>query len=777
MPSHARKTRFAALAQRQVVAELRKIRAILKPEENKAWYEKLYAKAVAVAKYVGIPALIIAAIGPTLKLLSDLVEYRNKTVIQQVYLDRASDLLAEGSIDRANKLLTTLENQKDFDARLQYYKSKVLIAMAIQQARNYTEAFDTASILSEIAEKNTLYLPSLGTTEDLMELNFALIDIDLAQKNFAEAKKRIKSMENRREFADKPTFTPNIEYRLGNLDVLEHKSGEGEKHLLIARDLGKKTGQKLLAANAAFQLGNIYQTGNRLTALAYYKESAEVSESLADKFGLLKTYNNMAAVYLDDENYGEVRNYGNKAQVVATEVGDDLGYARAAVSIATADEIEHNYGASIRRSLEALGVFKQQGDLLGLVTSANVLAKAYEAAGDFADALAYAKQEFDASLELKEPKQVAASCGTLSNVYSDTGDRPEMAFASFCAAMLINLLEIEAPSETEKHRDAFMSRFKGVVARSEQRDTFLKSIEARVQDIFLKLNLKSDVIHNEITSLQVSSSVRVSQTAELPELAQIELAVKMRILCELRHAVEYVNATVIEGPSPDRTKSVAKYVIPLDWIAVTSLSFQLDEFSGLNSDGSAGADSVDMAFTPRTLSRTVTASQSRILGFGGSLSSTATRIDKFDPSYSIKSLMAPQGPYSFCRRSDPLAALKADLSFSPFNVESDLGILKWLYGAIVAGALLDGDSVTGPTEPVSLEIRFVIVSNGNMTPTWKIVSVPATTSSAFSTAGRTRMHDLIITIGPNDTRTLNSHLASQIGQASGATGPRLTPQE
>src|ERR1700740_282400 len=112
-------SKASASADRTIIAELRKIKAILEPPKPKKWYDKAYGKIVTITKYVGIPGLIIAAIGPSQKLISGAIEHQNKALIQQVYLDYASKLMSEGAIDRANKLLATLENQKDFDARLQ----------------------------------------------------------------------------------------------------------------------------------------------------------------------------------------------------------------------------------------------------------------------------------------------------------------------------------------------------------------------------------------------------------------------------------------------------------------------------------------------------------------------------------------------------------------------------------------------------------------------------------------------------------------------------------
>lgn len=75
-----------------------------------------------------------------------------------------------------------------------------------------------------------------------------------------------------------------------------------------------------------------------------------------------------------------------------------------------------------------------------------------------------------------------------------------------------------------------------------------------------------------------------------------------------------------------------------------------------------------------------------------------------------------------------------------------------------------GGGGTAP-DTLSIEIKFIIVTNGNVTPTWKLLRVSANTSGSLLSLGRTRTHDVIITIGPNNQQTLNTHLASQIGNA------------
>jgi hypothetical protein len=274
----------------------------------------------------------------------------------------------------------------------------------------------------------------------------------------------------------------------------------------------------------------------------------------------------------------------------------------------------------------------------------------------------------------------------------------------------------------------------------------------------------------------------------IPGAAQIEFEVKKHIYCELKKAVQSVNAyPVSSGPSPNKLTPLARGPLPLDWVAQISLSFQVDESSGLSPGVTFNTTlpNVLKVFGPGS---TVNVSQSSSVGIGGTLSSTATRIDKFDPWYSINYLMIPDGPTSVCN-VDPFQQIGwTPDSSSPFILEGNLGIEDWLFGATLTDLFLHsaglpsakGSSGGGGTKPdtISYEIKFIIVSNGNVTPTWKLVNISANTTGNFFSTGRTRTHDVIITIGPNDNNTIYSHLASQIGQAvSGGNSALLLPHQ
>jgi hypothetical protein len=256
--------------------------------------------------------------------------------------------------------------------------------------------------------------------------------------------------------------------------------------------------------------------------------------------------------------------------------------------------------------------------------------------------------------------------------------------------------------------------------------------------------------------------------------AQIEYEIEEKIYCELRKGVQEAEYyyVVTNGTA------VQKGLFPANWAAQVALSLQVDETSGLT-PGVTFNQVLPNAVTVfgAGAAGTITSAQSFGLGLGGTFSSTSTRTDKFNPYWSIADLMKPIQPNSSCYRENDPFVLQGytPASSSPFIIESDLGIKDWLVGAMFVDRLLPstpqpegGGQGGGPKpESISLELKFVIVTSGNVTPTWKLVRVSNSGSSPFFNTGRTRTHDLIITIGPPNQQTNNSHLAAQIGTAVG----------
>jgi hypothetical protein len=113
-------------------------------------------------------------------------------------------------------------------------------------------------------------------------------------------------------------------------------------------------------------------------------------------------------------------------------------------------------------------------------------------------------------------------------------------------------------------------------------------------------------------------------------------------------------------------------------------------------------------------------------------------------------------------------------------IQSDLKLYDWLSAAILPydARVITYQNNNTAQNAISHEVKFEIISNGNVSPQWKLVRVSGNTGSTpLFGVGRDRTQDLLITFGPtqkgpNGTNELataaqNLHSASQIGVAVG----------
>jgi hypothetical protein len=126
-------------------------------------------------------------------------------------------------------------------------------------------------------------------------------------------------------------------------------------------------------------------------------------------------------------------------------------------------------------------------------------------------------------------------------------------------------------------------------------------------------------------------------------------------------------------------------------------------------------------------------------------------------------------------------------------MQSDLKLREWLRYNVMLDASrqirLPRKQKEGPfgQEVLQHGVKFEVISNGSITPGFKLTRVDINQSGTFLSAGRTRTHDLVITLGPVDpdivipkgtlgsvavrrtngpsAAAANSHLAAEIGLA------------
>ena len=180
------------------------------------------------------------------------------------------------------------------------------------------------------------------------------------------------------------------------------------------------------------------------------------------------------------------------------------------------------------------------------------------------------------------------------------------------------------------------------------------------------------------------------------------------------------------------------------------------------------------------------------LGIGGQLSSDITRIEKVTYTYRVQDLLHPD-PSKYPPCGAPGSAPSYYPRGTPFPLQSDLRIAEWLRAAAyptfrgeaeqraAVNLADDGSAVDAETlrteavladqaeqyapelvtassagaagqnsQAITHEIKFEVITSGNITPTWHLVRVSANTNGGtnlFNTS-RDRTSDLLITLAP-----------------------------
>lgn len=240
-------------------------------------------------------------------------------------------------------------------------------------------------------------------------------------------------------------------------------------------------------------------------------------------------------------------------------------------------------------------------------------------------------------------------------------------------------------------------------------------------------------------------------------------AIVESIHCEIRQAVIYVishdstNSKIL-NPSP-RTSWLYN-----DWGAQIQITLTVDEQGSLNPSGS---------YLPKIFN----------LFGGATISSEATRTDTLNFYYTIKDL------YGIGKGCSP--PVIADIENHPTGsllIQSDLKLRDWLTDVVVAVGteqipIAKPAGVSNPSfsNAILHDVKFQVITSGNITPTWTLALAAINPAAPFATASRTRTHELLITFGPNDpdtnslgpnTPASGAFLAQQVGSAISNTSLR-----
>jgi hypothetical protein len=245
----------------------------------------------------------------------------------------------------------------------------------------------------------------------------------------------------------------------------------------------------------------------------------------------------------------------------------------------------------------------------------------------------------------------------------------------------------------------------------------------------------------------------------------MENRIKEHIFCKTVEALRYTNTNMTIKISDGKGRVQYRQPIPDDYGVQMQLNLTIDEVGGFNpSTGYLNTLQNDVVGK-------VTVPQSFAFNIGSTLSSAATRVDTTYSYYNVGKITA-NGANSWCDDEEK------HLQGSSPLLQSDLGIQRYLMQVVPSQNIppssapaKGGVGKSAKIDVYSYEVKFIVVTNANINPVWKLVNLNAGTGALpLANIGRTRTHDLILTFGPGTNAptdfALQTHFTGQIVQSN-----------
>jgi hypothetical protein len=276
-------------------------------------------------------------------------------------------------------------------------------------------------------------------------------------------------------------------------------------------------------------------------------------------------------------------------------------------------------------------------------------------------------------------------------------------------------------------------------------------------------------------------------------------AIVGQIACEIGQAVrKTINFDRDKRNSPRALEFLEKWGVQVTLTLIVEEKTTLNPGVSLNTPMHNSTTNFAGEFIPSGASSALAAAtypflsapQSYSFGIGGKLAADALRTDKLNFLYKVSDFLEGGPHWQDGRIEGPCLP---DAANATLFIQSDLKIAQWMRTLAAPARTGTGTPDASGTNGITHDIKFIITTDGNITPTWKLVRASANTSASNPLFGvsRERTQEVLITLGPLKSdrgtggnvvsklkgtppilsladRAASSHLAEEIGSAVGA---------
>jgi tetratricopeptide (TPR) repeat protein len=401
-------------------------------------------------KYIGLPAVFLAAILPVYELLSAAIEHRNISYMHRTYIEYATTLADRREFERAQKIVQKVNELSHLDAAAQYASARILAEAAYNQAKSYDEAEDAISILLSLHRNRPWLFPSFGGEAEILALDLRLVDIDLKRTLYKEALARVDAIRESNHALD-VAAQARLAVQEGRGHLYLYQAQQALPHLKDALRLSRTCGCKNLQAEAEHALGTLYFfQGENGPAVVHLETARQIFEAIDDKDGLARTWTNLSLVRGAEFDWPGALAARRQQERLSRELHDELGIGNALVGLAMIERNLGDFNTALTYALEAEEIFKRMANPTGIAAALQNQANIYSRLPDFARALETANRALPYFYEQRDIRGTIATLGVLARAAEALGNDKELAFA---AGATVGLARLNASRNPADERD------------------------------------------------------------------------------------------------------------------------------------------------------------------------------------------------------------------------------------------------------------------------------------------------------------------------------------
>ena len=152
-------------------------------------------------------------------------------------------------------------------------------------------------------------------------------------------------------------------------------------------------------------------------SLDFSQRALAIATDIDDKEGVSESYYNIANVYREWGDYVEALNYLNKSLVIKSDIDDDKGKARIFNTLGSIYRIQGDYPKALDYCQKSLAIKEQIGDEVGMSTAYNNIGSVYYYQKNYPKALEYYHKSLQIAERLGDQRGVVTSYNNLGIVY------------------------------------------------------------------------------------------------------------------------------------------------------------------------------------------------------------------------------------------------------------------------------------------------------------------------------------------------------------------------